>query len=112
MTIKKLNTITYSVKIHLEGCKCSYYKKKSTDNHEIIVAPYKKEEYKKRYYIYNSEDDLKKDIYLFEDHCLCTYNKKSTLNGGVILMSKFGITNMKFIDPKRRKNIKDDRQLT
>jgi hypothetical protein len=98
MTIKKNYLIPYSVKIHLADCQCSYYKKKSMNPQEIIVAPYKMEEYKKRYYIYTSEDHLQKDIDLFEDQCLCTYNKKTTLNGGVVLLSKFGISNLKFID--------------
>ena len=97
MTHKKSHGIPYAVKIHLSGCECSYYKKKAMGQ-EIIVAPYKMEEYKKRYYIYTSETDLQKDIDLFEDQCLCTYNKKKTLNGGVVLMSKFGISDLKFID--------------
>ena len=98
MVYIKSHTVPYSVKIHLAGCTCSYYKKKSFNNCEIIVAPYKIEEYKKRYYIYSSELDLKKDIYLFEDQCLCTYNKLKTYNGGIVLLSKFGICDLKFID--------------
>jgi len=100
------NYVKYPVKIHLAGCECPYYKKKSTNNNEIIVAPYKVEEYKKRYYIYENESLLKKDIELFEDHCLCTHNKSLCLNGGVVLLSKFGISDIKFIDTKEMVNFK------
>jgi hypothetical protein len=103
---KKINLIQYPVKIHLAGCECPYYKKKSTNNNEIIVAPYKIEEYKKRYYIYENEIFLKKDIELFEDQCLCTYNKCLCLNGGVVLLSKFGISDMKFKDTDEMINFK------
>jgi hypothetical protein len=104
MTHKKSQQISYSVKIHLAGCECPYYKKKAMNQHEIIVAPYKMEEYKKRYYIYTCETALKKDIDLFEDQCLCTYNKSKPLNGGVVLLSKFGISELKFIDSNEMVN--------
>lgn len=100
----KRNSVQYPVKIHLAGCECSYYKKKSTNNDEIIVAPYKAEEYKKRYYIYENELLLKKDIELFVDQCLCTHNKCVCLNGGVVLLSKFGICDMKFVDTEEMIN--------
>lgn len=100
------NVIKYPVKIHLAGCECPYYKKKSSNNNEIIVAPYKIEEYKKRYYIYENEILLKKDIEMFEDQCLCTHNKCLALNGGVVLLSKFGICDMKFIDTNEMINFK------
>ncbi len=100
------NLIKYPVKIHLAGCECSYYKKKSSNNNEIIVAPYKAEEYKKRYYIYENEISLKKDIKLFADQCLCTHNKCLCLNGGIVLLSKFGICEMKFIDSDEMVNFK------
>ncbi len=98
--------IQYPVKIHLAGCECSYYKKKSTKNTEIIVAPYKIEEYKKRYYIYENEDCLRKDIELFADQCLCTHNKCLCLNGGVVLLSKFGISDLKFVDTDEMVNFR------
>lgn len=101
---KKNMCVTYPVKIHLAGCTCPYYQKKSTSNKEIIVAPYKMEEYKKRYYIYESETQLKKDINIFEDQCLCTYNKTLSLNGGIALLSKFGNCDMKFIDSEEMIN--------
>jgi len=105
MTKNKI-LIQYPVKIHLSGCDCAYYRKKSVNNNEIIVAPYRIEEYKKRYYIYENEVLLKKDIELFEDQCLCTHNKSLCLNGGVVLLSKFGICDMKFKDTDEMINFK------
>jgi hypothetical protein len=104
--VKSKIVVQYPVKIHLAGCECSYYIKKSTNNNEIIVAPYKIEEYKKRYYIYENEALLKKDINIFKDQCLCTHNKCLCLNGGVILLSKFGICDMKFKDTDEMINFK------
>jgi hypothetical protein len=88
----KDQNIKYPVKIHFANCNCSYYKKNSLNKKEIIVAPYRSKEYKKRYFIYNSISDLQKDIMFFEDNCLCTYNN-NIYNGGIILLSKYGISN-------------------
>jgi hypothetical protein len=113
--------INYPVKIHLPDCNCSYYKKKSKNRSEIIVAPYRTEEYKKRYFIYNTIKDLEKDIQYFEDNCVCTYNP-NIFNGGVILLSKYGIsdfpinetnemTNFSFLKISNIFNLKDNSAL-
>ena len=95
--------IDYPVKIHFSNCNCSYYKKKSINNNNIIVAPYRFDEFKKRYYIYNSIKDLEKDIDYFEDNCLCTYNN-NIYNGGVILLSKYGLYDLEINDSKEMTN--------
>ena len=97
--------IDYPVKIHFSNCKCPYYKKKSINNNNIIVAPYRFDEFKKRYYIYNSINDLEKDIDYFEDNCLCTHNN-NIYNGGVILISKYGLHNLEINDSKEMTNFK------
>ena len=115
---KNSKKIDYPVKIHFSNCKCSYYQKKSINNNNIIVAPYRLDEFKKRYFIYNSINDLEKDIDYFEDNCLCTsssllmwpsgtligtYNN-NIYNGGVILISKYGLHNLEINDSKEMTN--------
>ena len=95
--------IDYPVKIHFSNCKCSYYQKKSINNNNIIVAPYRLDEFKKRYFIYNSINELEKDIEYFQDNCLCTYNN-NIYNGGVILISKYGLHNLEINDSHEMTN--------
>lgn len=113
--------IKYPVKIHFANCNCTYYKKKSLNKKDIIVAPYRSQEYKKKFFIYNSIKDLQKDIKYFQDNCLCTYNQ-DIYNGGIILLSKYGIcnltinetyemTNFEFLKISTIKNLKDNSLL-
>lgn len=88
--VTNINIITkvdYSVKIHLFGCKCKYYRSKIKDNKRILVSPYKKEDFNKLYFIYDSYKSLFDDLNIFSDHCLCTYHD-GIYNGGVVIISE------------------------
>lgn len=99
-----ISNVQYPVKIHLPGCKCNHYRKKSRHKTQILVSPYKKEDFKKRYYIYDSIETFNLDKHNFVDNCVCTFSD-GIYNGGVVILSNTPYTKLSFNDTNELINL-------